>query len=150
MQPWVDPTRSALILRRVSTEDQVDNYSWKSQLDLVDLARKDGFVDVQVFDEAGISGEELDNRPVAQRLLEQINSGTAGALYLLNWSRGSRNDPQYVALGVPQGAGGPFRRRQPRLWLSLQVRNARDDPGRTADGRLGDRPRRSAHRQMDP
>lgn len=92
MQPWVDPTRSALILRRVSTEDQVDNYSWKSQLDLVDLARKDGFVDVQVFDEAGISGEELDNRPVAQRLLEQINSGTAGALYLLNWSRGSRDE----------------------------------------------------------
>ena len=92
MREWVDPSRIAIVLRRVSTPEQVDNYSWKSQLDLVELAHEDGFVQVEVYDEAGVSGEELDKRPLLQRTLEKIKTGAVGALYLLNFSRGSRDE----------------------------------------------------------
>ncbi len=92
MQSWVDPGRVAIVLPRVSTKHQVGNYSWKDQLDLAELARKDGFTDVEIMEEAGVSGEDLEKRPVLQRVLKRIESGQVGALYLMNWSRGSRDE----------------------------------------------------------
>jgi site-specific DNA recombinase len=92
MENWVDPSRIAIVLPRVSTKQQVGNYSWKDQLDLAELARKDGFISVEIMEEAGVSGEDLTKRPVLQRVLQRIESGNVGALYLLNWSRGSRDE----------------------------------------------------------
>ena len=92
MENWVDPTRIAIVLPRVSTAYQVGNYSWKAQLDLEALARKDGFVEVEVMEEAGVSGEDLEKRPVLQQVLQKIETGRVGALYLMNWSRGSRDE----------------------------------------------------------
>jgi DNA invertase Pin-like site-specific DNA recombinase/uncharacterized protein with PIN domain len=91
MQDWVDGSRMAIVLRRVSTPEQVDNYSWKNQLDLVGLAHQDGFTHVEVLDEAGVSGEDIENRAILQKVLEIIGRGTVGALYLMNFSRGSRD-----------------------------------------------------------
>ena len=53
MNNWVNPTRKAIVLPRVSTPEQVGNYSWKDQLDLENLPREDGFTRVEVFEEAG-------------------------------------------------------------------------------------------------
>jgi site-specific DNA recombinase len=92
MENWVDPSRVAIVLPRVSTLEQVGNYSWKDQLDLAELARQDGFFNVEIMEEAGVSGEDLDKRPVLQRVLERIRTGSVGALYLMNWSRGSRDE----------------------------------------------------------
>ncbi len=92
MENWVDPSRIAIVLPRVSTVEQVGNYSWKDQLDLAELAHKDGFINVEIMEEAGVSGEDLDKRPVLQRVLERIRTGSVGALYLMNWSRGSRDE----------------------------------------------------------
>jgi len=92
MQNWVDPSRDAIVLRRVSTPEQVNNYSWKNQLDLAEVAHQDGFVHVEILDEAGVSGEKLENRAILQKVLARISAGNVGALYLMNFSRGSRDE----------------------------------------------------------
>ena len=99
----VDPTRKALVLARVSTKEQVDNYSWQSQLtDLATLARQDGFIDVEVHKEAGFSGESLEKRPVLQRVLDEIRLGNVAALYIANWSRASRDEDLQDGLTIRQ------------------------------------------------
>jgi len=99
----IDPTRKAIVLARVSTKEQVDNYSWQSQLtDLTALARQDGFIDVEVHKEAGFSGENLEKRPVLQRVLAEIRLGNVAALYIANWSRASRGEDLQDGLTIRQ------------------------------------------------
>ncbi len=88
MKNKLDVSRKAAILPRVSTKEQVGNYSWKNQLDLVELAREDGFTEVVMFEEAGESGEDLAKRPIAQRVISEIETGEYGALYLMNFREG--------------------------------------------------------------
>ena len=103
MRNLVDPTRKAIVLARVSTKDQVDNESWKSQLkDLPNLARQDGFIDIEVFAEDGYSGESLEKRPIMQQALERIRVGNVAALYFANWSRASRDEDLQDGLLIRQ------------------------------------------------
>lgn len=123
MNSLIDPTRKALVLARVSTKGQVDNYSWQSQVtDLAQLARQDGFIDVEVCKEAGVSGESIENRPVLQRVLEQIKAGGVGALYIANWSRASRDEDLQDGLTIRQvcRANGVLIR-TPEKWYDLDL-----------------------------
>lgn len=127
----VDPTRKALVLARVSTKDQVDNYSWQSQIiDLAKLARQDGYIDIEVHQEAGVSGESLARRPVLQRVLDEIRGGNVDALYIANWSRASRDEDLQDGLTIRQicRAYGVLIR-TPERWYDLD----RDDDDVLAD-----------------
>jgi len=89
------PEKSALIAacyHRNSTAGQIGNYSQQeAERRLPEVARVHGFEQVEFHLEAGVSGEELHNRPVLQALLHRIGRGEIGALVCQDHTRLARD-----------------------------------------------------------
>ncbi len=82
----------AACYHRNSTAGQIGNYSQQeAERRLPELARQHGFTQVEFHLEAGVSGEELHNRPVLQSLLHRIGRGEIGALVCQDHTRLARD-----------------------------------------------------------
>ena len=82
----------AACYHRNSTAGQIGNYSQQeAERRLPELARAHGFPQVEFHLEAGVSGEELHNRPVLQGLLRRIERGEIGALVTQDHTRLARD-----------------------------------------------------------
>lgn len=83
--------RIAALYVRVSTGKQKDNWSVKDQLGLVRLGQERG-LRVEVYDDSGISGERIEDRPAMQRLLDDIRAGKVAAIICVATNRLSRDE----------------------------------------------------------
>ncbi len=82
----------AACYHRNSTAGQIGNYSQQeAERHLPELARAHGFMQVEFHLEAGVSGEQLHNRPVLQALLHRIERGEIGALVCQDHTRLARD-----------------------------------------------------------
>src|ERR1700730_7149759 len=82
----------AACYHRNSTAGQIGNYSQQeAERRLPALARAHSFPQVEFHLEAGVSGEELHNRPVLQALLHRIERGEIGALICQDHTRLARD-----------------------------------------------------------
>jgi len=93
--------RKAVVYVRQSTAQQVNTNleSKRRQYELVDLARRWGFRDVEVIDEdLGRSASGAVDRPGFERLVEDLCTGRVGAVLCLEASRLSRNGPDWHRL----------------------------------------------------
>ena len=82
----------AACYHRNSTAGQIGNYSQQeAERRLPQLARAHGFPEVEFHLEAGVSGEELHNRPVLQAILHRIERGEIGALVCQDHTRLARD-----------------------------------------------------------
>ena len=82
----------AACYHRNSTAGQIGNYSQQeAERRLPELARSHSFPQVEFHLEAGVSGEELHNRPVLQALLHRIERGEIGALICQDHTRLARD-----------------------------------------------------------
>lgn len=83
--------QKAVIYDRASSEGQRDNWSRKDAKDIgTELAKKNGFT-CELREEVK-SGEELVNRPVLKKILEEIEAGQLQAVICQNLSRLSRDE----------------------------------------------------------
>lgn len=93
--------KRAVIYLRVSTEEQVENYSLDTQEDICrkEAARK-GFNVVEVFREEGRSAKTILGRPVLIKLLEYCrkNKGKVHAVFVYRIDRISRQTADYLAI----------------------------------------------------
>ena len=86
--------RKAVVYVRQSTQAQVQTNleSQRRQYDLVEVARRHGFVDIDVIDDdLGRSASGSVNRPGFERLVASVCAGDVGAVLCLDASRLSRN-----------------------------------------------------------
>lgn len=86
--------RKAVVYVRQSTQTQVQTNleSQRRQYDLVEVARRHGFVDVEVIDDdLGRSASGSVNRPGFDRLVAAVCAGEVGAVLCFDASRLSRN-----------------------------------------------------------
>lgn len=86
--------RKAVIYVRQSTQTQVQTNleSQRRQYDLVEVARRHGFVDIEVIDDdLGRSASGSVDRPGFERLVASVCAGDVGAVLCLDASRLSRN-----------------------------------------------------------
>ena len=86
--------RKAVVYVRQSTQSQVmtNLESQRRQYDLVDIARRHGFSDVEVIDDdLGRSASGTVARPGFDRLVAWLCAGTVGAVLCLDASRLARN-----------------------------------------------------------
>ena len=86
--------RKAIVYVRQSTQTQVQTNleSQRRQYDLVEVARRHGFVDIEVIDDdLGRSASGSVDRPGFDRLVASVCAGTVGAVLCLDASRLSRN-----------------------------------------------------------
>jgi DNA invertase Pin-like site-specific DNA recombinase len=86
--------RKAIVYVRQSTQTQVQTNleSQRRQYDLVEVARRHGFVDVEVIDDdLGRSASGSVARPGFDRLVAAVCAGDVGAVLCLDASRLSRN-----------------------------------------------------------
>jgi excisionase family DNA binding protein len=86
--------RKALVYVRQSTQTQVQTNleSQRRQYDLVEVARRHGFVNIEVVDDdLGRSASGCVNRPGFDRLVAAVCAGEVGAVLCLDASRLSRN-----------------------------------------------------------
>jgi DNA invertase Pin-like site-specific DNA recombinase len=93
--------RKAVVYVRQSTSQQVtaNLESQRRQYELVELARRWGFRDVEVIDEdLGRSASGAVDRPGFERLVEDLCTGRVGAVLCLEASRLSRNGPDWHRL----------------------------------------------------
>lgn len=93
--------RKAVVYVRQSTPQQVNGNleSQRRQYELVDVARRWGFRDVEVIDEdLGRSASGAVDRPGFERLVEDLCTGRVGAVLCLEASRLSRNGPDWHRL----------------------------------------------------
>ncbi len=82
----------AACYHRNSTAGQIGNYSQQEAARrLPQVARAHGFAQVEFHLEAGVSGEELHNRPVLQAILHRIERGEIGALVCQDHTRLARD-----------------------------------------------------------
>jgi site-specific DNA recombinase len=82
----------AACYHRNSTAGQIGNYSQQeAERRLPQVARANGFAQVEFHLEAGVSGEELHNRPVLQAILHRIERGEIGALVCQDHTRLARD-----------------------------------------------------------
>jgi DNA invertase Pin-like site-specific DNA recombinase len=81
----------AALYVRVSTGKQRDNWSVKDQLGLAKLGEERG-LPVVVYDEQGVSGETIEDRPTMQRLLADVEAGKVAAVIAVDWNRLSRDE----------------------------------------------------------
>ncbi len=88
----MDLLKKAIVYVRVSSDRQFDNFSVSDQRNLKQLANRYGFLNVEVLEEQGVSGETLVNRPVMRSTLEQIAAARVGALLVTSFSRISRDE----------------------------------------------------------
>lgn len=86
--------RKAVVYVRQSTQTQVQTNleSQRRQYDLVEVARRHGFVSIEVIDDdLGRSASGSVNRPGFDRLVAAVCAGEVGAVLCLDASRLSRN-----------------------------------------------------------
>ena len=86
--------RKAIVYVRQSTQTQVqtNRESQRRQYDLVAVARRHGFVDIEVIDDdLGRSASGSVDRPGFERLVASVCAGEVGAVLCLDASRLSRN-----------------------------------------------------------
>jgi excisionase family DNA binding protein len=86
--------RKAVVYVRQSTQTQVQTNleSQRRQYDLVEVARRHGFVNIEVIDDdLGRSASGSVNRPGFDRLVAAVCAGEVGAVLCLDASRLSRN-----------------------------------------------------------
>jgi DNA invertase Pin-like site-specific DNA recombinase len=86
--------RKAVIYVRQSTQTQVQTNleSQRRQYDLVEVARRHGFVDIEVIDDdLGRSASGSVDRPGFERLVASVCAGDIGAVLCFDASRLSRN-----------------------------------------------------------
>jgi DNA invertase Pin-like site-specific DNA recombinase len=86
--------RKAVVYVRQSTQTQVQTNleSQRRQYDLVEVARRHGFVDIEVIDDdLGRSASGSVDRPGFERLVASVCAGDVGAVLFLEASRLSRN-----------------------------------------------------------
>jgi DNA invertase Pin-like site-specific DNA recombinase len=93
--------KKAVIYLRVSTEEQVDNFSLGSQEEICRKeAEKRGYEIVEVFREEGRSAKTIVGRPVLIGLLEYCrkNKGKIQAVFAYRLDRISRQTADYLAI----------------------------------------------------
>ena len=94
MLPAVLLKRKALVYVRQSTQTQVQTNleSQRRQYDLVEVARRHGFVNIEVIDDdLGRSASGSVDRPGFERLVASVCAGDVGAVLCFDASRLSRN-----------------------------------------------------------
>lgn len=93
--------QQAVIYLRVSTEEQVDNYSLDTQLDLCRKeAERKGMLVAEIFREEGRSAKTIKARPTLIEMLEYCrrNRKTVGAVIVYRLDRISRQTADYLAI----------------------------------------------------
>lgn len=93
--------KKAIIYLRVSTEEQVDNFSLGSQEEICRReAEKKGYEIVEVFREEGRSAKTILGRPVLINLLEysRKNKNKIQAMFVYRLDRVSRQTADYLAI----------------------------------------------------
>lgn len=90
-----------VVYLRVSTEEQVDNYSLDTQQDIcLKEAQRRGVEIVKIFREEGRSAKTIIGRPVLIELLEYCrkNKRTVNAVFVYRLDRMSRQTADYLAI----------------------------------------------------
>src|SRR3990167_1751949 len=93
--------KRAIIYLRVSTEEQVDNFSLETQEKIcTQEAQRRGMEVVQIFKEEGRSAKTITGRPVLLELLEfcRKNKKTLDAVMVYRLDRMSRQLQDYLAI----------------------------------------------------
>ena len=93
--------KRAIIYLRVSTEEQVDNFSLETQQKIcTQEAERRGMEVIQVFKEEGRSAKNIVGRPVLIELLEfcRKNKRTLNAVIIYRLDRISRQLQDYLAI----------------------------------------------------
>src|SRR3989338_9024293 len=93
--------KTAVIYLRVSTEEQVDNFSLDTQADICNKeAQRRGIEIIKVFREEGRSAKTITGRPVLVELLEfcRKNKRTLDAVIVYRIDRISRQLQDYLAI----------------------------------------------------
>ncbi len=97
----MNPTNNAVIYLRVSTEEQVDNFSLDTQGDICkrEAARR-GYAITQIFREEGRSAKTIIGRPTLLQMLEYCrrNKRTVQAVFIYRLDRISRQTADYLAI----------------------------------------------------
>ncbi len=97
----IDGSKRAVIYLRVSTEEQVDNFSLDTQEDICRKeAEKRGFIIIDIFREEGRSAKNIAGRPVLIKLLEYCrkNKENIQAVFVYRLDRISRQTSDYLAI----------------------------------------------------
>ncbi len=101
--------KKAILYLRVSTEEQVDNFSLNTQEEICRKeAQKRGYEIVEVFREEGRSAKSIKGRPVLISLLEygRKNKGRIQAVFVYRLDRVSRITADYLAIRKKLGENG--------------------------------------------
>lgn len=94
-------SKNAVVYLRVSTEEQVDNYSLDTQEDIcVKEAQRKGFEIVKTFREEGKSAKTISGRPALIEMLEfcRKHKNNIGAVIIYRLDRISRQTSDYLAI----------------------------------------------------
>src|SRR5512144_242080 len=100
--------RKAVVYVRQSTQAQVQTNleSQRRQYELVDVARRRGFRDVEVIDDdLGRSASGMAARPGFERLVAWLCAGEVGAVLCFDASRLARNGRDWHARALRPGRG---------------------------------------------
>lgn len=96
-----EQNKKAVIYLRVSTEEQVDNFSLDTQEDICRKeAEKRGYKVIDIFREEGRSAKSIAGRPVLIKLLEYCrkNKDKIEAVFVYRLDRISRQTSDYLAI----------------------------------------------------
>lgn len=96
-----DTGKKAILYLRVSTEEQVDNFSLDTQEEICRKeAEKRGYEVIEVFREEGRSAKSILGRPILINLLEYCrkNKGRIQAMLIYRLDRVSRQTADYLAI----------------------------------------------------
>src|SRR5579872_6222383 len=101
--------KKAVLYLRVSTEEQVDNFSLDTQEDICRKeAEKRGYTIVETFREEGRSAKSISGRPVLINLLEYCRrqKHRVQAVFVYRLDRISRITSDYLAIRKKLGENG--------------------------------------------
>ncbi|NTU74357.1 recombinase family protein, partial [Candidatus Roizmanbacteria bacterium] len=93
--------KGAIIYVRVSSDEQVDNYSLDTQIELCTKeAERRGYTVIEVFKEEGRSAKNISGRPVLIKMLTYCfrKKKNIGALFVYRLDRLSREAGDYIAI----------------------------------------------------
>lgn len=96
-----DEPRKAVLYLRVSSEEQVENFSLETQEDICRKeALKRGYAVIDTFREEGRSAKTIIGRPTLLNLIEYCrkNRGQLGAVFIYRLDRISRQTSDYLAI----------------------------------------------------
>ncbi|MEN9327776.1 MAG: hypothetical protein RI947_584 [Candidatus Parcubacteria bacterium] len=97
----VPESKNAVLYLRVSTEEQVDNFSLDTQEDICKReAIRRGYTITEIFREEGRSAKTILGRPTLLQMLEYChrNKRTTGAVFIYRLDRISRQTADYLAI----------------------------------------------------